>query len=113
VEDLKEAGSKQIEAAQAVKTVSKGTAIVGAVVGAAQSATDQSGGADLIRGTKDVVTEISSWKAITNLIGETFQWATSYWWVFAIVLAFIIYRWGRQIELRRLWEHQTGMNLSR
>jgi hypothetical protein len=110
--DLRASGSEIANLAQAVKTAAKGVAGVAVAKGTADAVADPQP-VDLIATTKDVVTEVSSWKIITNAIGETFTWATSHWWVFAIVFAFALWRWGNKIELRRLFEHTSGLNLSR
>ena len=112
--DLREAGSETMATAKAVKDAAGATGGIAATVGAAkQVAPAEQPPTDLITATKDVATEISSWKSITSLIGDTFAWATSHWWIFAIVFAFIVYRWGSKIELRRLIDHQMGFNLGR
>jgi len=111
--DLREAGSETMTAAKAIKDAAGATGGVAATVGAAKQVAADPPPADLIATTRDVATEISSWKSITSLIGDTFAWATSHWWIFAIVFAFIVYRWGSKIELRRLIDHQLGNNLGR
>lgn len=113
-DDLRKAGSETMATAKAIKDAAGATGGIAATVGAAkQVAPADPPPVDLIATTKDVATEISSWKSITSLIGDTFAWATSHWWIFAIVLAFIIYRWGSKIEFRRLLDHQMGYNLGR
>jgi predicted chitinase len=114
-DDLKAAGSETVELAQTIKTVGKGLMGTGTAGGAADvtAAPSPPPAADLIAQTKDVVTEISSWKVIVNAIGETYAFATSHWWVFAIVIGFALHRWGGKIEWRRVLDHQLGRNLSR
>ena len=113
VADLKAKGSETIATTQAVKNAAGAGAIASGTVGAVQTAIAEKEPFDLVGTTKDVVNEVSSWKAIVTTIGDTFIWATSHWWIFAIVVLFAAYRWGNKIELRRLWEHRTGLNLGR
>jgi len=113
VADLQAAGSTQIANAQAIK---QGAVVVGALSGgsaAVQQTMTPSTSVDLIAGTKDVVSEVSSWKAITSLMAETAAWATSHLWIAGIVAAFAFWKWGRNIELRRLIEHRLGINLGK
>lgn len=112
--DLRNAGSETMKTAKALKDVAGAGATLSVVVGGAKQVLPSDPlPADMITTTKNIVTEISSWKSITNLIGDTFAWATSHWWIFAIVFAFIVYRWGSRIELRRLIDHTSGNNLGR
>lgn len=110
--DLKAAGSETIATAQAIKSAAKGILGVAAAGGVTQQATAPAPApVDVIATTKDVVSEIGSWKAITSALSETFAWVTSHWWVFAIVAAFAFYRWGNKIEVRRVITHRLGLNL--
>lgn len=115
-DDLAAAGSETISTARVLKGGAAVLMGAGGLTGGAQ----QSGvtsppvpAPDLIAMTKDTVTEISSWRAITSLVGDTFAWATSHWWILAIVLGFCFYRWGGRIEWLRVRDHQTGKNLAR
>lgn len=111
--DLREAGSETMATAKAIKDTAGAGGALTAAVGAAKAAAPADPPADLIVTTKEIATEISSWQSITKLIGETFSWATSHWWIFAIVFCFIVYRWGGRIEWNRLKDHRLGFNLSR
>lgn len=108
-EDLKAAGSQIVVDAQAVKSGAKVVAAVSVAAGGAQQAAP----VDVIAVTKDTVTEISSWHAITDLMATTAQWATSHLWILGIVIAFAFWRWGRNIEWKRVLDHQLGNTLSR
>ncbi len=110
--DLKAAGSETIITAQNIKRAAVGIGGASVTTGVGQQAAPAPS-VDVIVATKDVVTEISSWKAITSLIGETFAWATSHLWILGIVIAFVFYRWGSKIEWRRVFDHQSGANLGR
>lgn len=107
--DLRASGSEIATAANDLKKVAVVVGGASAATGTAQTATAP----DAIVQTKEIVTEISSWKAITSAIGDTFIWATSQWWILGIVLAFVIYRYGSRIEWRRLLDHRNGLNLGR
>ncbi len=111
--DLKASGSEIISVAQAIKGAAKGLGAVSLAAGTAQQAAAPAAEPDVIGRTKDIVTEVGSWKAIVNAMSETFTWATSHWWVFAIVTAFAFYRWGKKIEIRRVLDHVSGLNLGR
>lgn len=110
--DLKAAGSEIITDAQSVKTIAKGVLAIATTTGAAQQVTADKP-ADLIVSTKDMVTEVGSWKSIVTALSDTFAWATSHWWVFAIVAGFMFYRYGAKIELRRVIDHRLGLSLGR
>lgn len=112
--DLREAGSETMTTAKAIKDTAKAVGGISVAGGAAkQVAPADPPPADLISTTKEIATEISSWKAIVSLMTDTFMWATSHWYVFAIVLAFVLHRYGGKIELRRLFDHTSGNNLGR
>jgi putative chitinase len=110
--DLKAAGSQIVTDAQAIKNGAKAVGGVAAALGGAQQA-DLVPAFDPISTSKDVVTEIGSWKVIVNAMGETFTWVTSHWWIFAIVAAFAFYRWGSKIELKRVLDHRLGLHTGR
>lgn len=120
-DDLRKAGSETIAHSDAIKGVSGAGAAVSVTAGVAQSVTSAidtsapppAAPVDLIATTKDVITEVGSWKAITDSLGATFHWATSHWWVFAIVACFAFWKWGNSIELRRLLDHRSGANMGR
>ena len=116
-EDLLKAGSATIATAKAIQNTASAGGSLSGVVGVASTVAAPAQSApeslDLIKATKDVVTEISSWKVITNALSDTVVWATSHWWILAIVLAFAFWRWGRNIEFSRLKDHQLGLNLGR
>lgn len=110
--DLRASGSEIATAANDLKKVAVVVGGASAATGTAQNTVAQPP-VDAIAQTKEIVTEISSWQAITKLIGETFVWMTSQWWIFGIVLAFIVYRYGSRIEWKRLLDHRSGANLAR
>ena len=109
--DLRASGSEIAIAANDLKKVAVVVGGASAATGTAQNTVATQ--PDAIAQTKDIVTEISSWQSITKLIGETFVWMTSQWWIFGIVLAFIVYRYGNRIEWKRLLDHRSGTNLGR
>lgn len=115
VQDLKDAGSSTIATTQTLKTAAKAAIGVSLGVGGAQQAvpTPSAPPVDLIQGTKNVVTEIGSWKSVVTAIGDTAAWVTSHWWIFAIVAAFATYRYANKAELTRLRDHILGFNLGR
>ena len=100
--------------AKAIKDTAAAAGTTGVIVGGAKAAAPaQEPAVDLIKTTKDVVTEISSWKAITNAMSDAFAYATSHWWIFVVVVAFALWKWGGKIELSRLKDHNLGFNLGR
>lgn len=107
--DLRASGSEIATAANDLKKVAVVVGGASAATGTAQTAAAP----DMIAQTKEVVTEVSSWKAIVTAIGDTVAWATSQYWILGIVLAFVIYRYGSKIEWRRLLDHRSGTNLGR
>ena len=114
VQDLKNAGSTTIAVTQTIKATAKAVGGVSVVTGVANEVVAPAvPPIDVIATTKDVITEVNSWKVIVASIEDAFTWATSHWWVFAIVVAFAFYKWGDKIEFRRLLDHQSGANLGR
>jgi hypothetical protein len=109
-DDLKAAGSQTIGTAQAIKTAAVAVTGVSAASGTAQQTLPAP---DLIGTTKDVVSEVHSWKAITDLIAETTAWTVSHLWILGIVAGFAFWKWGRTVEARRLLAHQLGFDLSK
>lgn len=112
VADLKAAGSETVASASMVKNGAIAMAVLSGGTGVSTTVTTPAA-PDLISTTRDTITEVNSWKLITNAMSEAFMFATSHWWIFGVVAAFAFYRWGRKIELRRLLDHQLGLNLSR
>jgi putative chitinase len=114
VQDLRDAGSATIATTDKMKAAG----VVAMVVSGAEGATQQAGVVsappmDLISGTKDAVTEVHSWRGVTDLMAETAAWASSHWWVAGIVLGFAYWKWARTSEMRRLLAHQLGLDLSK
>lgn len=110
VADLKAAGSETISTTQAIKAAAVTMAGVSGATGAVQQSAAP---VDLIAETKNVATEVASWKGIVALIQETALWATSHLWILGLVAAFAFWRWGAKIELKRLIAHRLGWDLSR
>ncbi len=112
--DLAKAGSNIVLDAQAIKKAAAALVVGGGTAGVTQQATAPSAPAfDPISATKDVVTEIGSWKAITTAIQDVVQYATSHTWIFLIVAGFAFWKWGSKIEWRRVLDHQLGLHLGR
>jgi putative chitinase len=118
VDDLRKAGSETIAHADSIKAVAGALGTVSAITGGADVAGTAATPAptppvDLIATTRDVLTEVGGWKSIVTSMSDTFHWATSHGWVLGIVLAFAFYKWGNQIQWRRLLDHRNGANTSR
>lgn len=122
VDDLRKAGSETIAHADSIKAVAGGLGVVSSLAGGADvtqavtapvAAPVTTPPVDVIAATRDVVTEINSWRSITDSIADVFHWATSHGWVLGIVIAFAFYRWGNQIQWRRLLDHRSGASTAR
>jgi putative chitinase len=105
-EDLKAAGSTTIAATDKLKTTAKTVAGASASIAAVKEA-------GLLENAQGWLTELTMVKTTTNGLVDIAFWAMGKWYIFAIVGAYIFYRWAKDIEVRRVLEHQLGLNLNR
>lgn len=105
-EDLKAAGSKTIETTEKIKDTAKALAVVTASAGAVK----ETGVLDSAQGW---LANLTLLKTTTNGFVDLLMWACGKWYLFVILGCYLLYRWGKDIEICRVIEHRTGINLSR
>lgn len=116
--DLRAAGSQITIDAQSIKTAAKTVVAVGVAAGAGDQASPAVAppaplGIDPIAASKDIVDSISAWKVIVNGLVDSWHFAFSHWYIFAILAGFAFHYWGGKIEWKRLLDHRAGLNLSK
>ena len=106
IKDLKEAGSTTLAAAGKLKTAAL---ITGAVSGAAGTAQE----VGLLEGAGDLLKELTTLKTTTNGFVDVINWGVTHWYLGAVIVAFMVWKFAKDIEFRRHFEHVTGINLNR
>jgi putative chitinase len=106
VADLRAAGSTTIVATDKIKNV-------GAVVVAASAVTGGVQETGILTVATDTLKELTLLRTTTVGFVDVFSWALSHWYLFAVVGGFFVWKWARDVQWRRLIEHNTGLNLSR
>jgi len=106
VADLREAGSTSIASTDKLKDAAKVAAVASGIAGAAKET-------DVLGGAQGLLSELTAVRTVTTGITDVLQWALSHWYLFAVVVAFLIWKWARTIEAGRLLSHQRGENLSK
>jgi putative chitinase len=104
--DLKEAGSTTIAATDKLKTAATATMAVSTAAGAAQET-------GLLQGAGDLLKELNLLKTTTSGFVDIVNWATGHWYIAAVIIGFLVWKWAKDIEFRRVLEHNFGLNLSR
>jgi putative chitinase len=107
--DLAAAGSTEVQAGSAMKTVGYATTAVGAA-GAAQ----QAGDVGLLEPVKTTIGWVPEMHGAVMPVVSAAQWAASHaWWVLAIVAGVVIWSVGGKTIAARLKAHVEGWNLFR
>ena len=115
---MRDAGSTTIITADKIKLVGAALLMAGGGTGAAQ----QSGivvspapvvAPDLLGPASDVLKEMTALRALTNGFADVLGWAWAHWWLLLIVGGYFVWKWGRDIQWRRLLAHNLGLNLSK
>jgi predicted chitinase len=104
--DLKAAGSTTIENTDKLKTAAKQIGIV-----SAGGATVKESG--LLESAQSFLTEMTLVKGTTSGLVDLFMWAAGKWYLLTIILAYLLYRWAKNIEISRVLSHNLGINLGR
>ena len=104
--DLLAAGSTTIKATSLLKTA----ATVGGTLGTGVAAADTTGA---LTGMSSLVGDLKEYQGIAGEIAGIAQWAFSHWYFLIPLVAYLIYRYADQIEIRRVLEHNLGINLSK
>jgi len=106
MEGLRGKGSKTIEKADKAAMVTKTVGVVGALGGLVQAA-------DALTGASELLKDLNTLKTLTSGFVSIWQFASDQWWLIALFVAFIIYRYVDDVRQERLEDHQNGQNLSR
>jgi putative chitinase len=110
IADLREAGSETIKTGDSAKVIAGATTVT-AGVGAVNQAAETLG-VDL--DSLDSVTQkISLLKTITNTATEFFAWVGQHWWMPLLVVGLLSFIYVRKMQLLRVKDAQTGMNLGK
>jgi len=119
IADLRDAGSTTIALGDKIKTLAATAVTVGGGAGAAQQTGVIAPPAPalpdpaIIPFADGTLKELTALRTITNGFADILSWAVSHWWLALIVGGFFAWKWGRDIQWRRLLQHNLGLNLSR
>lgn len=105
-DDLKAAGSTTIATTDRIKTAATATMAVSAATGAATET-------GILEGAGDLLKELSILKTTTTGFVDIVNWAASHWYLAAVIIGFMVWKWAKDIEFRRVLEHNLGINLNR
>lgn len=103
--ELRAAGSTTIQATDTLKTA----ATLTGTASAAYAAADQTGMLDAVSG---LTTDLKQFQGLAGEIVTISTWALSKWYFLLPIAAYIVYRYAKQIELRKVIKHQLGLDLS-
>lgn len=106
VADLRAAGSTTIAATDLLKTGAK----VGSIATTGYAVADQTG---VLDGLSSLVTDMKQYQGIASEVANIITWALPYWYFLVPLIGYIVYRYAKQIEIRRVLDHQLGLNLSK
>lgn len=101
VDDL--TGSKIVADASTVKTTGGATGAIAAVAGL-----EQTGILDAIKSGTD---QVGTVRSTIDSLQDVIHWATSHWWIGAIVVGFLVYHYGGAVIARRLADHRNGASM--
>lgn len=104
--DLKEAGSTTIAKTDKLKAVGQTALAASAAVGAAKET-------GLLDGATGLLKELTTLKTTTNGFVDVVGWAAEHWYLGGVLLGYMVWKWAKDIEFRRVLEHNLGINLSR
>lgn len=110
--DLKDAGSATVTNAEAQRKIGGTVAVAGAAAGVAKSLPLPAPDA-IVPGVKAVVDDFGTFRLVTTAITDGLHWMGSHWYIAAIAIGYLVYRWGGKIIAARLADHRAGLNLSR
>lgn len=118
IADLREAGSTTIITADKIKTVAMTAMVLGGGAGTAQQSGVVAPPAplpvpDILPFASDTLKDLTALRTTTNGFIDVLNWALSHWWLGVIVAGFFAWKWGRDVQWRRLLEHNLGLNLSK
>lgn len=117
IADLRAAGSTTILTADKIKTAAMITMLAGGGTGAVQQTAAvvpaPLPAPAILPFAQNTLTEFTSLRTLTTGFTDILIWAMSHWWITLIVGGFLAWKWGRDIQWRRLLEHNLGLNLSK
>jgi len=105
-EDLREKGSRTIEATDKGKTVAKTGIIGGLGLGAFEAADALTGASELLKDVKELQT-------LTVGFTEILAFFIDKWYLFLVLLAYLLWRWFNDVEEARVDDHKSGDNTNR
>lgn len=105
-DDLKEAGSTTIDRTVKVKVAAKVAMAASATVGTVQEV-------GLLDGAGGLLKELTTLRTVTNGFVDVMGWASTHWYLSAALIGYLVWKWAKDIEFRRVFEHTTGVNLNR
>jgi putative chitinase len=111
-DDLAAEGSTTIINAEAQRKIGGTVAAVGGVTGLVQSLPIPASDA-IVPGLKTVMDDFGTFRLLTTGVTDALHWMGSHWYIAAIALGYLVYRWGGKIIAARLADHRAGLNLSR
>jgi len=104
--ELLAAGSTTIK----ITKMMKAAATVGGAAAPVVVTADNTGLLDSVQG---LTNDLKQLQGVTGEIVSIITWGMSYWYFLVPLVAYLLYRYADMIEIRRVIEHQTGINLNR
>jgi hypothetical protein len=105
-DDLVKAGSETVGAARLVQDAGK--ALLG---GSVLAGADQQ--FSLLESARGWTTKLGTLRGTTDLAIDLLQWMIRHWWLLAVVLGYLTWKYGRTIEWRRVRDHVLGLHVGR
>ena len=105
VAELKAAGSETIAITSTLKTGAK----IAAAAAPVYATADQTG---LLDSAGNLMNDLKQFQGVAGEIATFSAWALSRWYFLVPLVAYIVYRYAKQIELRKVVRHQLGLDLS-
>lgn len=102
---LRETGSVTIAATDKLKTA----AVVASAVSGISGAAKESGALEQAQG---FLQNATLFRTIATGLADVASWAFNHWYVVVLVGSFFVWRWARDIEVRKVLGHRLGIDLS-
>jgi putative chitinase len=106
VAELKAAGSTTVAVTSMLKTGAK----VATVTSAGFATADSTG---LLDSVGSLMTDLKQLQGVTGEVVNVITWGASYWYFGVPLVAYLIWYYANKLEVRRVLEHQLGINLNR
>jgi putative chitinase len=117
-QDITAAGSTTMAAATAQKQLAGAVGTVGAVGALSDQASTIASAVHLpppdhiVPGLKGVMDDFGEFRALTDAMTDCLHWATAHWYIGAVAVGYLAYRWGGEIIRSKLAAHNAGLDLS-